>query len=90
MIRVALVGVGNVASALVQGLEYVKQGGIIPGTLNLEYKPEDIEVVAAFDIDRRKVGKRLSQAIFEKPNVVEKYVDVKSDVMVLRGPTRWD
>ncbi|AWR99807.1 inositol-3-phosphate synthase [Metallosphaera hakonensis] len=87
MIRVALVGVGNVASALVQGLEYVKQGGIIPGTLNLEYKPEDIEVVAAFDIDRRKVGKRLSQAIFEKPNVVEKYVDVKSDVMVLRGPT---
>ncbi|BCS91594.1 inositol-3-phosphate synthase [Metallosphaera javensis (ex Sakai et al. 2022)] len=87
MIRVGLVGVGNVASSLVQGVEYVKQGGVIPGILDLEYKPEDIEIVTAFDIDERKVGKRLSQAIFEKPNVVGKYVDVNSDVIVLRGPT---
>ncbi|QKQ99501.1 L-myo-inositol-1-phosphate synthase [Metallosphaera tengchongensis] len=87
MIRVGIAGVGNVASALVQGVEYVKQGGKVPGLLNLDYKPEEIEVVLALDIDARKVGKRLSQAIFERPNVVEKYVDVNNDVTVLRGPT---
>ncbi|AEB94488.1 MULTISPECIES: inositol-3-phosphate synthase [Metallosphaera] len=87
MIRVALAGCGNVASALIQAIEYVRQGGVIPGVLDLYYKPDEIEVVAAFDIDERKVGKRLSQAIFEKPNVVEKYVDVRSDVIVKRGPT---
>ncbi|ABP96044.1 MULTISPECIES: inositol-3-phosphate synthase [Metallosphaera] len=87
MIRVGIVGVGNVASSLVQGVEYVKQGGRVPGILDLEYRPEEIDIVTAFDIDARKVGKKLSQAIFEKPNVVEKYVDVRSDVVVLRGPT---
>ena len=88
MIRVALIGVGNVASALLQSLEWVKQGNQIPGILtSLPYKVEDIEIVTAFDIDRRKVGKKLSQAIFEKPNVVPKKVEVKSDVIVLRGET---
>ncbi|MFP3204040.1 MAG: L-myo-inositol-1-phosphate synthase [Metallosphaera yellowstonensis] len=88
MIRVAVVGVGNVASALLQSLEYLKQGGKISGLLDLPIRPEEIEVVAAFDIDERKVGKKLSDAIFEPPNVVERYVNVKSDVRVQRGPTK--
>jgi L-myo-inositol-1-phosphate synthase len=88
LIRVALIGIGNVASALLQSLEWVKQGKPIYGVLtSLPYKPEDIEVVKAFDIDKRKVGKRVSQAIFEKPNVVPKQVEVTSDVIVVRGET---
>lgn len=87
MIRVALIGVGNSASALVQALEAYKQGVEIPGILNLPLKPDEIEIVAAFDIDKRKVGKKLSEAIFSKPNVVDKYVNVNSDVIVLRGHT---
>ncbi|ARM76328.1 inositol-3-phosphate synthase [Acidianus manzaensis] len=87
MIRVALVGIGNSASALVQALEEVKRGIEIPGILNLSIKPEDIEIVTAIDVDKRKVGKKLSEAIFSKPNVVEKYTEVNSDIIVLRGPT---
>ncbi|AWR94823.1 inositol-3-phosphate synthase [Acidianus brierleyi] len=87
MIRVALVGVGNVASALVQSLEEVKHGKEIPGILDLPFSPQDIEISAAFDIDRRKVGKTLSEAIFAKPNVVPQYTKVFNDVTVLRGPT---
>ncbi|MEM0363684.1 MAG: inositol-3-phosphate synthase [Sulfolobaceae archaeon] len=83
MIRVALVGVGNVASALVQGL----QKGEFYGILDLKIKPSEIKIVTAFDIDKRKVGKKLSEAIFSEPNVVSKYVNVESDVIVLRGPT---
>lgn len=87
MIRVAIFGIGNVASALLQSLEWIKQGKEIPGLLNLPISPTEIEIVKAFDIDKRKVGKKLSQAIFEKPNVVPKYIEVKSDVIVERGPT---
>lgn len=87
MIKVAIFGVGNALSALLQGLEWLKQGNEIPGILSLPLSPTEIEIVKAFDIDRRKVGKRLSEAIFEKPNVVPKYVDVNSDVIVERGPT---
>ena len=72
-IRIALVGVGNCASSLVQGLEYYR--GQRPedaiGLMHWEiggYRPGDIEVVAAFDIDVRKVGKDVSEAIFEPPN----------------------
>jgi len=83
MIRVALVGVGNVASALVQGLKK----GTFYGILDLKIRPDEIKIVTAFDIDRRKVGKKLSEAIFSEPNVVSKYVDVEEDVVVLRGPT---
>ncbi|AHC52350.1 myo-inositol-1-phosphate synthase [Sulfolobus acidocaldarius SUSAZ] len=86
MIRTAILGVGNVASALVQALEMVKQGEKIQGCLtSLPYKPEEIEVVAAFDIDKRKVGYKLREAIFQKPNVVPKYVDVRNDVVVKKG-----
>ncbi|AWR97621.1 L-myo-inositol-1-phosphate synthase [Acidianus sulfidivorans JP7] len=88
MIRVGLIGVGNSASALVQALEKIKNDGLdIPGILDLPLKPQEIEIVAAFDIDKRKVGKKISEAIFSKPNVVEKYVDVHNDVIVQRGPT---
>ncbi len=72
-IRIAIVGVGNCASALIQGIHYYrhksKEDAI--GFMHWDiggYKPGDIEVVAAFDIDRRKVGKDVSEAIFELPN----------------------
>ncbi|MCY0858919.1 MAG: inositol-3-phosphate synthase [Sulfolobaceae archaeon] len=87
MIRVALVGVGNAAAAFVQGLEAIKEGLNVFGILDLGINPSDIEIVAAFDIDKRKVGKKLSEALFVKPNVVEMKIPVKSDVTVLRGPT---
>jgi len=76
-IRVAIVGVGNCASSLLQGIEFYRQKGLKdrkPGALGLMhldiggYKPWDIEVGAAFDIDRRKVGKPLKEAVFAKPN----------------------
>ena len=70
-IRVAIVGVGNCASSLIQGIEYYKDNSDIIGLMNYElegYKPGDIEVVAAFDVDKRKVGKDVNEAIFAKPN----------------------
>ena len=70
-IRVAIVGVGNCASSLIQGIEYYKDNSDIIGLMNYDlegYKPGDIEVVAAFDVDKRKVGKNVSEAIFAKPN----------------------
>ncbi len=72
-IRIAIVGVGNCASSLVQGIYYYKekdQNDSI-GLMHWEiggYRPGDIEVVAAFDIDRRKVGRDVAEAIFAKPN----------------------
>ena len=72
-IRIAIVGVGNCASSLIQGLEYYrdKQSDDAIGLMHWEvggYRPFDIEVVAAFDIDVRKVGKDVNEAIFEAPN----------------------
>ena len=76
-IRIAIVGVGNCASALIQGIEFYRANGhkskiVEPlGLMHLDiggYKPWDIEVGAAFDIDRRKVGKTLKEALFAKPN----------------------
>jgi len=72
-IRVAIAGVGNCASSLIQGLEYYKDrdGDSISGIMHPrigDWGPSDIEVVAAFDIDMRKVGKDVSEAIFEPPN----------------------
>ncbi len=72
-IRIAIVGVGNCASSLVQGIEYYrgKSADDANGLMHWEigaYRPQDIEVVAAFDIDVRKVGKDVSEAIFEPPN----------------------
>ncbi|MGE5663199.1 MAG: inositol-3-phosphate synthase [Deltaproteobacteria bacterium] len=82
-IRVAVAGVGNCASALVQGIEYYRNAGappddgFIPGLMNLDiggYRPADIEIVAAFDIDRRKVGRPLREAIFAAPNCTPTFV----------------
>ena len=72
-IRIAIVGVGNCASSLVQGFEYYrdKRPEDAIGLMHWQiggYRPFDIEVVAAFDIDLRKVGKDLNEAIFEPPN----------------------
>jgi myo-inositol-1-phosphate synthase len=72
-IKIAIAGVGNCASSLIQGIEYYKGVGEDDciGLMHYEidgYRPGDIEVVAAFDIDKRKVGKDLSEAIFAKPN----------------------
>ncbi len=72
-IRIAIIGVGNCASSLIQGIYYYKykKPKEAIGIMNWDiggYKPYDIEVVAAIDIDERKVGKDVSKAIFAKPN----------------------
>ena len=71
-IRVAIVGIGNCASSLVQGLEYYGEGrNDVVGLMHWEvagYKPSDIKVVAAWDVDKRKVGSDVAEAIFAKPN----------------------
>jgi myo-inositol-1-phosphate synthase len=73
-VRVAIIGVGNCASSLVQGRYYYEKaepGTFIPGLMHVElggYHIRDIEFVAAFDIDRQKVGKDLSEAIYAPPN----------------------
>jgi myo-inositol-1-phosphate synthase len=92
-IKVAVAGVGNVCCALVQGVEYYKNiededeisGAIHPKILG--YGFDDIEFVAAFDIDKNKVGKDLSEAIFTKPNNAIKVVNIdKLGVEVKKGP----
>ena len=89
-IKVAIAGVGNCASSLVQGIEYYKKRDKNPiGIMHKEiggYKLKDIEFVSAFDIDKRKVGKDLSKAIFSEPNCTIKYCKVpKLDVEVKKG-----
>ncbi|MCZ6607904.1 MAG: inositol-3-phosphate synthase, partial [Alphaproteobacteria bacterium] len=92
-IRVAIAGVGNCASSLVQGLEYYKgrNEGTFAGLMHArigDWGPSDIEIVAAFDIDRRKVGKRVEEAIFAKPNCTKVFQSALpvSDVVVRMGP----
>jgi len=72
-VRVAIVGVGNCASSLVQGIFYYRKKGSVDtnGLMHEDvggYKPWDLEVVAAWDIDARKVGRDVSEAIFAPPN----------------------
>ncbi|HEX8484816.1 inositol-3-phosphate synthase [Sphingomonas sp.] len=71
-IKVAVVGIGNCASSLVQGLAHYREGANDQtGLMHYDmggYRPSDIEVVAAWDIDRRKVGLDVAEAIFAKPN----------------------
>lgn len=93
-IRVAIAGVGNCASSLVQGVEYYKDArddAKIPGIMHANfgsYRIHDVEFVAAFDVDSLKVGKDLSEAIFASQNNTYKFSDVPSlGVEVLRGPT---
>jgi myo-inositol-1-phosphate synthase len=89
-IKVAIAGVGNCASALVQGLQYYSKKGPDEGLTYWDvggYTPRDIEFVAAFDVNSKKVGKDLSQAIFQHPNNTVKITDVpKMDVRVKKGP----
>ncbi|MEW6668195.1 MAG: inositol-3-phosphate synthase [Thermodesulfobacteriota bacterium] len=91
-IRVAIAGIGNCASALIQGIEYYrhKDPEHAIGFMHWDiggYKPGDIEVVAAFDIDRRKVGRDVAEAIFQLPNCTRDiFRDVpKSGVIVQMG-----
>jgi myo-inositol-1-phosphate synthase len=91
--KVALIGVGNCASALVQGLQYYgkfKNKEEFVGLRNPNLgglAPKDIQIVAAFDIDDRKVGKDLSDAIFAKPNNAPKVAEVpKTGIIVQKGP----
>jgi myo-inositol-1-phosphate synthase len=94
-IRVAIVGLGNCASSLLQGLDYYRN---LPpgeeqswGLMHLEmggYRPEDVEVVAAFDVDRRKVGRPLDEAAFAPPNCTTAIAGciAESPVVVEMGP----
>jgi myo-inositol-1-phosphate synthase len=92
-IRVAIAGVGNCANALVQGIHAYRGASDrdLAGLMHPDiggYRPAHLEVVAAFDIDRRKVGRPLEQAIFAKPNCARTFAaDLpESDVQVRMGP----
>jgi myo-inositol-1-phosphate synthase len=92
-IRVALVGVGNCAASLVQGVEYYREvrGGLVSGLMHAvlgRYTIGDIEFVAAFDVDSRKVGLDLADAIDAKPNCTFPIASVpRRGIIVQRGPT---
>ncbi len=93
-VRVAIVGVGNCASSLIQGVEFyknAKDNDRVPGLMHVNlggYHVRDIEFVAAFDVVEGKVGVDLSKAIFAFPNNTYKFADVpKMGVTVSRGMT---
>jgi myo-inositol-1-phosphate synthase len=93
-VRVAIIGVGNCASALVQGVEYYRnapEGGFVPGLMRPRlggYHVGDIEFSAAFDIDARKVGLDLSEAVATAPNNTVRFAQVpRLGVPVQRGMT---
>lgn len=92
-IKVAIVGVGNCASSLVQGIEYYKNASekdFVPGVMHVNfggYHIRDIEVVAAFDVNSNKVGKDVAEAIYAEPNNTTIFAKVpKLGVKVSRGP----
>ena len=92
-VKVALIGVGNCASAFIQGIQYYSKLEKPKDCIGLRnpvlagLNPKDIEVVAAFDVDERKVGKDLSEAIFASPNNAPRVCDLPaSSVKVSRGP----
>ena len=93
-VRVAIVGVGNCAASLVQGVEYYRNAdpeARVPGLMHVQlgdYHVRDIEFVAAFDVDAKKVGRDLSEAIVASENNTVKIADVPPlDVTVQRGHT---
>jgi len=93
-VRVAIVGVGNCASSLVQGVEYYRKADPndrVPGLMHVkfgDYHVSDIEFVAAFDVDAKKVGSDIAEAILASENNTIKICDVPaSGVIVQRGPT---
>lgn len=93
-VRVAIVGVGNCASSLVQGVQYYQNAddsSSVPGLMHVRFGPyhvRDVKFVAAFDVDAKKVGFDLSEAIFASENNTIKIADVPpTNVVVQRGPT---
>jgi myo-inositol-1-phosphate synthase len=93
-VRVAVVGVGNCATSLIQGVQYYRDANpevSVPGLMHVEFGPyhvRDVEFVAAFDVDDKKVGKDLSEAINASQNNTIKICDVPTlGVEVQRGPT---
>ena len=93
-VRIAIAGVGNCASSLVQGLEYYRDaddGARVPGLMHVRFGPyhiSDVEVVAAFDVDAKKVGCDLADAIHASENNTIKIAEVPpTGVTVQRGPT---
>jgi len=92
-VRVAVAGVGNCASALVQGVEYyrnVKEEAKVPGLMHVNfggYHIRDIKFVAAFEVNKQKIGEDLSRAIFTEPNSCARFAEVpKIGVKVLPAP----
>jgi myo-inositol-1-phosphate synthase len=93
-VRVAIIGVGNCASALVQGVEFYKEAArddFVPGLMHVDlggYHISDIEFTAAFDVTKDKVGKDLADAIWAHPNNTVKFANVpKTGIRVSRGMT---
>ena len=93
-VRVAIVGVGNCASSLVQGVHYYRDAdpaSRVPGLMHVQFGPyhvRDVEFVAAFDVDAKKVGRDLAEAIGASENNTIKFADVPpTGVTVQRGPT---
>jgi myo-inositol-1-phosphate synthase len=93
-VRVAIVGVGNCASSLIQGRYYYEDAAedqFVPGLMHVrlgDYHVRDIEFVAAFDVNANKVGTDLGEAIYAKPNNTIRFMDVpETGVTVQRGPT---
>src|SRR5690348_5729992 len=93
-VRVGIVGIGNCASSLVQGLTYYRDADAnepIPGLMTPDiggYRVSDIEIASAFDISASKVGYDLSEAIFAKPNNTHRFANVpQNGVFVQRGRT---
>jgi myo-inositol-1-phosphate synthase len=93
-VRVAIVGVGNCASSLVQGVQYYQDAdefATVPGLMHVklgQYHVRDVKFVAAFDVDAKKVGFDLSEAIYASENNTIKIADVPpTNVTVQRGPT---
>lgn len=92
-IRVAIAGVGNCASALIQGVEYYKKVAEeenVPGLMHVNfggYHISDIKFVTAFEVNKRKIGRDLGEAIFMEPNACAKFAEVPNlNVKVLSGP----
>jgi myo-inositol-1-phosphate synthase len=93
-VRVAIVGVGNCASSLIQGVEYYKDADPqvrVPGLMHVTFGPyhvRDVDFVAAFDVDAKKVGRDLAEAILASENNTIKICDVApTGITVQRGPT---
>jgi myo-inositol-1-phosphate synthase len=93
-VRVGIVGVGNCASSLVQGLHYYRRARAnepVPGLMNSDvggYRVSDIEISAAFDVNASKVGRDVSEAVFASPNNTKKFAKVpRCGVRVMRGRT---